>query len=553
MLMKLEKEPKVEELLINKKIPLHKITINRQSIFNNKSQTIRWYLPDWNKIINSGILLDLLIEKNYLLPNQRGFHSNITQIYLLLTFLPASSTRRENYTGRRTRKFNINTLLYNPIYHEDLFSFEDPSPGKIKAYLRQLTKKEKEKRLEKIIRTKVYPFLDTKTPIKELIHKAFSEKELGLPLSRMGDEYFTRAVFDNALKILKDKFIGRDLNLNPISKKDIEYIRENILPDPIIKELRNKEIDSILRQVEDLYKTLLDSIKDQKHLDAENKSFNKKKYLQLSNRLINFLEVKKKRKFKKEKIFEIDQLIQFTSQMRDLPDEDKWKGLMLIRDRFYDHRDSLYSFVNKLDKKVKKHLINFSRIIFHDLVTQENLNREERRLFIISNIGLQSFDHAILVFERNTLDFFTFNKFILTLFIEVVLNRNLSFDTVDLKNHLDYQWRIFLNFYGFWHNEIKSSEQERKRHSRERKVTERLAEGYHKDKNALDPNDLTNLIGCDEELLIICTEREVRIYTEKELHKKSLKEIAKEDKVSPQMISKIYNRAKKKIIKHYSK
>ncbi len=488
-----------------------------------------------------------------MLPNQREFHFNLTQIYLLLTFLLTPLAKRENLTGRRSRKFNINTLLYNPIYHEDLFSFEDPSPGKIRAYLRQLTQKEKDERLETIIRTKIYPFLDTKTPIIELINKAFSEKELDLPLSKMGDEYFTTAVYDNALRILKDKFIERDLIINPISKKDIEYIRENILPDPIIKELRNKEMDSILRQVEDLYKTLLDSIKGQKHLDAENKSFNKKKYLQISNRLINFLEVKKKRKFKKEKIYEIDQLIQFISKMSDLPEAEKWKGLLLLRDRFYDQRDSLYFFVNKMDDIVKKHLRNFSKIIFHDLVTQENLNREERRLFIISNIGLPSFDYTTPIFESCLIEFFNFNKVILTLFIEVVLNRNLSFDRVDLKNYLDYQWRIFLNFYGFWHNEIKSSEQERKRHSRERKGTEQLAEGYHKDKNALDPNDLTNLIGCDEELIKICNEREVEVFTEKELFNKPLTKIAKEQGVSPQMIGKVYRRAKLKIQKHYSK
>ncbi len=549
----MKKSPNIEKILLNEKIPLHKITLNRQSIFDNNSQTIRWYVPDWNKIINTGILLDLLIEKNYLLPNQREFHFNLTQIYLLLTFLPTPIAKRENLTGRRTRKFNINTLLYNPIYHENLFSFKDPSPGKIKAYLRQLTQKEKDERLETIIRTKIYPFLDTKTPIIELIQKAFSEKELNLPLSKMGDEYFTTAVYDNALRILKDKFIGRDLILNPISKKDAEYIRENILPDPIIEELRDDKLSDILEKLEKPYKILREAINQKKPIQYLQSIIDKNAYLVLTEELINFLILKQKRKFNKTKISEINELVNFVTQIRNLPDEDKWKGLLIIRDRFYKQTDTLLFFVNKLGDKIKEHLKNFSTLIFNDLITQEKLSQEEKRFFIISNRGLPSYDQAIPIFERGILEFFNFNNFILPLFIEVTLNRITKYEQIDLKEFLDYQLRIFLKFYPIWHDEIKSSEREIKRYTRTKKTTTQLDVAYHKDIKASNPNELVDLIGCEEELLKICNEREVKVFTEKKLLNIPLTKIAEEQKVSPQMIGKIYNRAKTKILKHYSK
>jgi hypothetical protein len=151
------------------------------------------------------------------------------------------------------------------------------------------------------------------------------------------------------------------------------------------------------------------------------------------------------------------------------------------------------------------------------------------------------------------LEFFNFQKFILPLFIEVVLNKGTQYEKINLKEFLDYQFRIFLKFYPIWHEDIKIAEKERKQYTRAKQRTMHLNIAYHKDKTASSPSDLINLIGCDEELHKICNEREVIVFTEKELYNKPLIKIAGEQNVSPQMIGKIYRRAKRKIHKHYSK
>lgn len=546
----------IEEILLNEEIPLYKITLNRKSIFDGKGQTLRWYIPNWNKIINDGHLFNLLIEKKIINSQQRKHQFTFIQIYLLLTFLPTPNSKRENFTGRRNRTFNLNTLLFDPTFNDKLLEFDGEEHWKLKSYLRRLSQSEKEKQINEILKKKIYPWLETKTPIKELINKAFLEKRVESPLSKMGDEYFTTKVFHNAVKILNDKFIDRDLVSDPLSVKDIEYIRKNLLPDPVLEELRDEKLNSLLEKFEEPYKKIYDLIEEQKRNKATSviidSTIYKNIYLRISQELIDHLRAKQNRKFSKAKITELDEVINFVVQMRNLPDIEKWKGLLLTRDRFYKQAESLYSFVNKLENEVKKHLRTYSLLIRNELVSQEKLTRAEVRLYIISNLGLPSLEYSQPILERGLFEFFNFNKFVLPLFIEVMLNKVSEFDNINLKELLEYQFRTFLIFYPVWHENIKISEKERKKDIRKQKKTNPLNTAYHKDKAASDPLDLVDLIGCEEKLLKICSKRELEIFTEKELFYKPLIKIATEQKVSPQMIGKIYRRAKEKIKKFYS-
>lgn len=545
--------PNIEEILLNEKIPFYKITVNRKSIFDSKKQTLRWYVPNWNKIINEGILFDLLIERKKLRSDQRNFHYKISQVYLLLTYAPTKRSKRETLTGRRARTFNIDTLLFNPVYNEELHKLDYDASWRIKHFVRELSKSKKENQLNEIFGKKISKFLDKHTPIAQLITKAFYEKELTLPLSKMGDEYFTTFVIDKSADILNKVFNERDLETNPLTQEEFRSIRKNILPDPIIDELRGKELNPVLEKLELLYGNFM-QIVQVGTIDNKNKSaIDNNGYLTIVQEMIDVLSLLKKRKFNEIKKLKLEELIDDLVQMKNLPDADKWKGLISIRDRFYDTKDSLLFLLNKLEVHLKNNLINFSKLVFEDLVTQENLNQAEKRLYIISNIGLSSYNHTLPIFDNRLLDFFHLNKFNLQLFIEVVLNKNLTYDKIDLKEYLEYQFRIFLAFYPFWHDELKSSEREIKKMKREKKSTKVLDTSYDKDKNAPNPIDLFDTILLEEGIQKICNKREIKVYFEKVIHNKTLVQIAKEQNVSPQMISKIYQRAKKNIHKFYAR
>lgn len=535
------------------------VSYNYSGSKSNPAQIIRWFTPDFKFAIDNGEMFKTL-------PPELEIKAEIfIEIYRLLNVYPADKKRRKSFTRHRENIFNIESLLSDPLFNDKLVvNHTTMGEKEIKCFIGSLSKKEKDKIVEQINKHKINKLYIANSDMRELTLSAFFTPIASHGLSRMTLEYYFEETIRNALKIIHDRFSSRDYEIDPITISDTRYIKENIIPDKFIDEIRTEEMSFILKKIEKLYQKLAMKGRTPK----EKYAFNQLRFLDAGSSLREVLKKILEKTRSEEKRLKISELISFIEMMLSLPPENAWKGLVLIRDKFWKKDRFMIHFARHLENHVRKYFRYYSKAIYSDLCKTHTLSPAEKRLFLITNCGLPSLHNLHPLIDQGMKQFFKLDRYLLNLFVDVVLLKTTISGKIDLKFLLEFKWIVFMRIYAMLHEDLIGGSKyvsiyKSDQHSIEMDIST-IAEGESRDFEEIDgevvdkntkfafESYIESEMMDSEGVLKSLSSREAKIVYEHFILDIPQKTIAAEQNVTPQMISKICRKALNKLRKEFS-
>lgn len=443
---------------------VEQITITEKFSGNERTVNIRMYIPDWGKVIYNEDFLDPFIQRSELKGQSKFIVGLFLQHYLQNNIEPNGEFALSSLKEKKT--LNLDSVEFNDFIASLM-------GGK---YIEQ---NKKEKFIEKLRREYSNEDIeDRQTILKNSLYREIPTTKI----SKTGQlEFFIlyyKKIFEHYKKIAETYAPGdnltkddRDTLKNLLKEKDIFYeLRDsfaNGIPfNDILVDIQN--ITEPFREI-NLYKPSFDTDQvlkfDFVHSD------------ELVNKLIahftNWLEDTKGNDRKGI----LKDGISFCEEYFGQSKEDKIVSLIRISDMYSDKEGLAKMFNLEIEELLRVCYRSWAKKVFATLNQSENLTKEEKRLFILTNIGSPILNYRTPIFDPILAQYINFGSTSLMLLYFSSLNK---INSQTLRNIIFQFFLSFLKFYGFW-----------SKYSREQENEYYNEEKYQKRKNSnLDVDNL---------------------------------------------------------------
>jgi len=542
----------------------------------SNKRLLRSFRPIFEPIIYSDTFLDSFQYKYMFDDKTKETYRIAFDYYLQNTTSPFEEKRKDNLIMKNVRKFIPDNILFLDSFGYN--ELNDLSDSLRREHIKNLKPEEKKQIYESIKHSLVKgTFKNINDPIDKLIKEAFYQ-----PLKVEGyTKEFVSQEFEKVIKVRNHFSKKSDPTLaNYDDYKKSRKIFELIDIADILNEYN--EIQQVLHELRQVGKRLENFAANGNLINIQTLNFGLELYSQeISDLLKRFLKCISQIKKDVTKNQELDQLIEETESLLQSSSEDQVasfpKFLLILQDK----KEQKVSLLRRIEIDFMKAYRVIALDILKNLIAEQNLSKEEIRLFLFENVGIKSLGYAIPRFYHPLISFFNFEEFLFDLFLELLVYKNKLFE--EFRDYLEIHFRAFLTIYpivALVNKEVDSGEKKSSRFEERRKAFNSSNDEDHsiddsesseqkevEEENGTEVNNVSFLENnpsfaeyskeqteSEQNKKIFwklirqcCTQTEMEVLQELYFNNKSEKEIAEIRKTSVQNINNIKKNAEKKL------
>ena len=412
--------------------------------WKEKTFNLRVYLPDWGKVIYDEEFLDPFIERSGLKVQSKFDVGLFLQYYLQNNIEPNGEFALSSLKEKKA--LNLDSMEFNDFINS-LMSGKYIGPDKKEDIIEKLRldlSKEDIRDCNTILKNALYREIPTtkisKTGQLELYiiyYKKILEHYKKIAESYEPGEILTK----------ENRATLKDL----LNEKDIYYeLRDSFANDipfnDILVDIQNTT--GPFREI-NLYKPSFDTDQILKfNFDHSDKLVNK-----IIAHLTEWLKTTKG----DDRNEMLTDWISFCEDYFSQSKEDKIVSLIRISDMFSDKTGLLKKFNLEIEELLRVCYRSWAKKVFPILNQSENLTKEEKRLFILTNIGSPILNYRTPVFDPVMAQYINFGPEPLALLIVTSIMKKF----VKYYSLLNLEFFLaFLKFYGFWSKYSREQENE---------------------------------------------------------------------------------------------
>jgi hypothetical protein len=421
---------------------VEQIPITDSSSGIERTVNLRMYIPDWGKVIYDEDFLDPFIQRSGFKGHSKFIVGLFLQCYLQNNIEPNGEFALCSL--KEKKGLNLDSVEFNDFI-ASLMGGKYIEPDK------------KEKFIEKLRRDYSNEDIEARqTILKNALYREMPSTKI----SKTGQFelyiIYYKKIFEHYKKIAETYAPGDNL-----TKDDRDTLNNLLNEKDIFFELRNSffngiPFNDILVDIQNitepfgeinLYKPSFDTNQILKFNDSD------ELVKKIIEHLSQWLEDTKGNDRKETLLDWISFCKEYFSQSK----EDKIVSLIRISDMFSDKSGLVKIFNLEIEELLRVCYRSWAKKVFPTLNQSENLTKEEKRLFILTNIGSPILNFRTPIFDPILAQYINFGSTPLMLLYFSSLNK---INSQTLRNIIFQFFLSFLKFYGFWSKFSREQEKE---------------------------------------------------------------------------------------------
>lgn len=433
------------------------ISISRSCSWKEKKYDLRVYIPDWDAVIFDEEFLDPFMNKFGFKPHMKNYVALLLQYYIQNNILPKEGFALSSLKEKKT--LNLESVEFN-VFISSLMDGKYIEPDKKEKIIEKLRREYSQEDIE-----------DRQTILKSALYREIPTTKISKTGQLELFIIYCKKILEHYKKIAETYAPGynltsddRDTLKNILNEKEIYYeLRDsfaNGIPfNDTLVDIQN--ITEPFREI-NLYNPSFDTNQVFKFDFSHSDNLVEKIIAHLTKWLVDT-----KGNDRKETLLD---WISFCKDYFSQSKEDKIVSLIRISDMYSDKSGLVKIFNLEIEELLRVCYRSWAKKVFPILNQSENLTKEEKRLFILTNIGSPILNYRTPIFDPILAQYINFGSTPLMLLYFSSLNK---INSQSLRNIIFQFFLSFLKFYSFW-----------SKYSREQENENYNEEKYQKRKNS---------------------------------------------------------------------